>query len=146
RIDESQRRIFGPGRRARHRVPDPVAAATVGAAVQGVLEFGLVLLDREVFSTVPPYLLIASTALSGVTFSSIKNSAEVPFPSFQVSGAGTATRCRTGIYPCQAPHRGAGAGRTPLRRCHAACWPSGRRDRSPRTPGTTRPHRPSGPR
>ncbi len=26
----------------------------------------------------PPYLLIASTALSGVTFSTIKNSAEVP--------------------------------------------------------------------
>ncbi len=35
-------------------------------------------LDREVFRTVPPYLLIASTALSGVTFSSIRNSAEVP--------------------------------------------------------------------
>src|SRR5215469_11578369 len=35
-------------------------------------------LDREVFKTVPPYLLSASTALSGVAFSSIKNSAEVP--------------------------------------------------------------------
>ena len=35
-------------------------------------------LDSEVFRTVPPYLLIASTALSGVTFSSLKNSAEVP--------------------------------------------------------------------
>src|SRR5262249_31069262 len=35
-------------------------------------------LDREVFRTVPPYLLMASTALSGVAFSSIKNSAEVP--------------------------------------------------------------------
>ena len=29
-------------------------------------------------STVPPDLLIASTALSGVTFSTIKNKAEVP--------------------------------------------------------------------
>src|SRR5215467_12853726 len=35
-------------------------------------------LDSEVFSTVPPYLLIASMALSGVTFSTIRNSAEVP--------------------------------------------------------------------
>ena len=35
-------------------------------------------LDREVFSTVPPNLLIASTALSGVTFSTMRNSAEVP--------------------------------------------------------------------
>ena len=35
-------------------------------------------LDSEVFSTVPPNLLIASTALSGVTFSTIKNSADVP--------------------------------------------------------------------
>src|SRR5215831_8655806 len=35
-------------------------------------------LDREVFRTVPPYLLIASTALSGVTFSSIRNRAELP--------------------------------------------------------------------
>ena len=35
-------------------------------------------LDSEVFSTVPPYWLIASTALSGVTFSSIRNSAELP--------------------------------------------------------------------
>ena len=35
-------------------------------------------LDSEVFSTVPPYLLIASTALSGVTFSTMRNSAEVP--------------------------------------------------------------------
>src|SRR5262252_4089911 len=35
-------------------------------------------LDSEVFRTVPPYLLIASTALSGVTFSSTRNSAEVP--------------------------------------------------------------------
>jgi hypothetical protein len=34
--------------------------------------------DREVLSTVPPNLLIASTALSGTTFSSIRNSAEVP--------------------------------------------------------------------
>jgi hypothetical protein len=47
--------------------------------VQGVLEFLLILLgQREVLSTVPPYLLIASTALSGVTFSSMRNSAEVP--------------------------------------------------------------------
>ena len=30
-------------------------------------------LDRDVFRTVPPYLLIASTALSGVTFSRITN-------------------------------------------------------------------------
>src|SRR6266567_1023121 len=35
-------------------------------------------LDSEVFSTVPPYLAIASVALSGVTFSTIRNSAEVP--------------------------------------------------------------------
>src|SRR5262249_15437531 len=35
-------------------------------------------LDREVFRTVPPYLLIASTALSVVTFSSIRNRHEVP--------------------------------------------------------------------
>jgi len=35
-------------------------------------------LDSEVFSTVPPNLLIASTALSGVTFSTIKNNADVP--------------------------------------------------------------------
>src|SRR6266567_4682791 len=35
-------------------------------------------LDREVFSTVPPYLLIASMALSGVTFSTIRNRADVP--------------------------------------------------------------------
>jgi hypothetical protein len=34
--------------------------------------------DREVLSTVPPNLLIASTALCGITFSSIRNSAEVP--------------------------------------------------------------------
>ena len=35
-------------------------------------------LDSEVLSTVPPNLLIASTALSGVTFYTIKNNAEVP--------------------------------------------------------------------
>jgi alpha-1,2-mannosyltransferase len=35
-------------------------------------------LDSEVRSTVPPYLLSASAALSGVTFSTIRNSAEVP--------------------------------------------------------------------
>src|SRR6516225_8825369 len=35
-------------------------------------------LDSEVLITVPPYLLIASTALSGVTLSTMRKSAEVP--------------------------------------------------------------------
>src|SRR6516164_1928114 len=35
-------------------------------------------LDSEVLITVPPNLLIASTALSGVTFSTIRNRQEVP--------------------------------------------------------------------
>jgi len=46
--------------------------------MQGFLKLLLVRLDSEVFSTVPPYWLIASSALSGVTFSSIRNSAEFP--------------------------------------------------------------------
>ena len=46
--------------------------------MQGLLEFRSPSLDSEVFSTVPPNLLIASTALSGVTFSTMRNSAEVP--------------------------------------------------------------------
>ncbi len=35
-------------------------------------------MDSEVFKTVPPYLLIASTALSVVIFSSMRNNADVP--------------------------------------------------------------------
>ena len=47
----------------------------------------------------------------------------LPLAPFQVSGAGTATRCRTGSDPCQAPHRPAGTRRAPPRRCRAACCP-----------------------
>jgi hypothetical protein len=72
-------RRHGPSRRPGRAVPvragrDHPALAPCRASCRSCSPC----LDSEVFSTVPPNLLIASTALSGVTFSTIKNSADVP--------------------------------------------------------------------
>jgi len=85
------------------------------AFVWGFLELLLVLLDNEVFRTVPPYLLIASTALSGVTCAGA-----VPHwrPPLQLSHPGTRWRLGQPWRPPTGPGQSS--------KCHSV-WTEGER-------------------